>query len=199
MWICGIDETGRGALAGPLCVAAFCSQKIPEFYTNDSKKLTPKTRKQIFKQIVEFVNNNKYTALIYIVFIPNHIIDKINILNANLLGFKIVIEKIEKRIGQKPDIIYIDGDKKPDMQNYNIITQVKADSKIKVVQIASIIAKVTRDKLMDHLAKKYPYYNFHNNKGYYDIYHAESIIRHGICPLHRKTFVKNLLQAKLFH
>lgn len=198
MWICGIDETGRGALAGPLCVAAFCTQKIPEFYTNDSKKLTPQKRFSIFLQIINFIKNNKDQTALSIVFIDNKTIDKINILNANLLGFEIAIKKIEKKIGQKPHIIYIDGNRSPKMKGYNIITQVKADSTIKVVQIASIIAKVTRDKLMQKLHQKYPSYNFDINKGYYDKLHEEKIRGHGPCPLHRLTFINHFLQTKIF-
>ncbi|MCS7243974.1 MAG: ribonuclease HII [Candidatus Calescibacterium sp.] len=198
MWVCGIDEAGRGALAGPLCVAAFCTKKLPNFYTNDSKKLSPQKRIQIFKQIIQFVKENRKSSFIYITFISNQLIDRINILNANLYGFRIVIEGVEKKIQCKPNIIYIDGNKKPEMENYNIISQVKADSTIKVVQIASIIAKVTRDKLMEHLHHKYPMYNFIKNKGYYDLLHAKAIANIGVSPIHRKTFTKKLLQYKLF-
>ncbi|MFN4219744.1 MAG: ribonuclease HII [bacterium] len=198
MWICGIDETGRGALAGPLCVTAFCTQKIPDFYTNDSKKLTPQKRIEIFLQIIDFIKKNKYKTAISIIFIDNKTIDKINILNANLLGFEIAIKKIEKKINQKPHVIYIDGNKSPQMKGYNIITQVKADSKIKVVQIASIVAKVTRDKLMQKLHQKYPLYGFNINKGYYDKLHEKRIREHGPCPLHRLTFINHFLQTKIF-
>ncbi|MCX7758714.1 MAG: ribonuclease HII [bacterium] len=198
MWVCGIDEAGRGALAGPLCVTAFCTKKLPNFYTNDSKKLSPQRRIQIFKQIIQFIRENRESSFIHITFISNQLIDKINILNANLYGFRIVIEEVEKKMQIKPNIIYIDGNKKPDMENYNIISQVKADSTIKVVQIASIIAKVTRDKLMEHMHHKYPVYNFFKNKGYYDPLHAKAITDNGISPIHRKTFTKKLLQSKLF-
>lgn len=198
MWICGIDETGRGSLAGPLCVTAFCTQKMPKFYTNDSKKLTPQKRFSIFLQIIDFIQKNKNQAALAIVFIDNKTIDKINILNANLLGFEIAIKKIEKKIGQKPHLIYIDGNKSPQMEGYNIITKVKADSTMKVVQIASIVAKVTRDKLMKKIHQKYPLYGFDINKGYYDKLHERKIREHGPCPLHRLTFISHFLQTQIF-
>ncbi len=197
-WICGIDEAGRGSLAGPLCIAAFCTQTIPDFYTNDSKKLSPTKRLQIFYQIIQFIQKNKTKTAISIFFIDNKTIDKINILQANLLGFKVVIKNVEKIIKQKPAIIYIDGNRSPNLENYNIITQVKADQKIKVVQIASIIAKVTRDKLMQKLHRKFSLYHFDINNGYYDKLHLQSLHKYGPCELHRKTFIKNLLQQKLF-
>lgn len=196
MWICGIDETGRGALAGPLCVTAFCTQFIPDFYTNDSKKLSPQKRLQIFLQIIDFIKKYKHKTAISIVFIDNKTIDKINILNANLLGFQRAIKEIEKKIQQKPDIIYIDGNRAPKMEGYNIITQVKADSSIKVVQIASIIAKVTRDKLMEKLHFQFPIYNFYINKGYYDKQHEEAIRKYGPSLIHRKTFIRQFIQTK---
>jgi len=197
MWICGIDETGRGSLAGPLCVVAFCTQKIPKFPTKDSKKLSPLQRLSIFNQIKEWTLENRNIAGFTIVFLDNKLIDKINILNANILGFKTAIERIEKIIKERPSVIYIDGNRAPQMENYNIVPIVKADSKIKVVQIASIIAKVVRDRLMNHLSKKYPYYNFENNKGYYDKLHIDGLKRYGPSDIHRKTFIKEFLQLKL--
>ncbi|MEN3014477.1 MAG: ribonuclease HII [bacterium] len=198
MWICGIDETGRGSLAGPLCVVAFCSKNIPSIQTKDSKKLSPQKRYHLFEQIISHCLTNKQENVIAIKLIDNVTIDKINILNANLLGFKMVIQHVEKKIKQKPDIIYIDGNRKPkDMEDYNIQTIVKADSFIRVVQIASIIAKVIRDRLMEKISKKYPLYGFEINRGYYDKRHEESIRKFGPCPIHRKTFIKHFLQQKL--
>jgi len=198
MWICGIDETGRGSLAGPICIVAFCTKKIPKFYTNDSKKLSPERRLSIFKEIISFVTENKSCAKFKVIFLDNNLIDKLNILNANILGFKLAIEGIEKAINSRPDIIYIDGNRVPDMEGYNIVPVVKGDSKIKVIQVASIIAKVIRDRLMNHLSKKYPYYNFSSNKGYYDNIHLEGLKKYGPSPIHRKTFIKEFLQLGLF-
>ncbi len=194
MWVCGIDETGRGALAGPLCVVAFCSNKMPTFYTNDSKKLTPQKRTEVFYNIINFIKENRKNAFISIKFIDNKKIDEINILRANLLAFEIVIKDIEKKIGKKPDIIYIDGNKIPYLPDYNIIPVIKGDSKIKSIQIASIVAKVIRDRLMNKLSLKFPQYNFNENKGYYDKKHVEAIRKYGYCDFHRKSFLKNILQ-----
>jgi len=202
MWVCGIDETGRGSLAGPLCIVAFCSKILPEFSTKDSKKLSPSQRLAIFNKIKEWVLRNKTQVKVVIVFIDNKTIDKINILNANLLGFQLAIQRIEKLIKTKPSVIYIDGNKAPDMKDYNIISVVKADDKIKQVQIASIIAKVIRDRLIIHLSKKYPYYNLENNKGYYDKLHIEGLKTYSLSPIHRKSFLQNfykiLLNKNLF-
>lgn len=198
MWICGIDEVGRGALAGPLCVAAFCCQSLPTFYTNDSKKLTPYKRLIIFKQIINFIKSNQNNSFTIITFIDNYTIDKINILQANLLGFELIIKKIHQKLNCKPHVIYIDGNTKPNLKDFNIITQVKADSNIKVVQIASIIAKVTRDKLMEKLHNSYPQYNFINNKGYYDVYHERALKQYGPSPIHRRTFIRKIIQLSLF-
>lgn len=198
MWICGIDEVGRGALAGPLCVAAFCCQSLPTFYTNDSKKLTPYKRLIIFKQIINFIKSNQNNSFTIITFIDNYTIDKINILQANLLGFELIINKIHQKLNCKPHVIYIDGNTKPNLKDFNIITQVKADSNIKVVQIASIIAKVTRDKLMEKLHNSYPQYNFINNKGYYDVYHERALKQYGPSPIHRRTFIRKIIQLSLF-
>lgn len=198
MWICGIDEVGRGALAGPLCVAAFCCQSLPTFYTNDSKKLTPYKRLIIFKQIINFIKSNQNNSFTIITFIDNYTIDKINILQANLLGFELIIKKIHQKLNCKPHVIYIDGNTKPNLKDFNIITQVKADSSIKVVQIASIIAKVTRDKLMEKLHNSYPQYNFINNKGYYDVYHERALKQYGPSPIHRRTFIRKIIQLSLF-
>lgn len=198
MWICGIDEVGRGALAGPLCVAAFCCQSLPTFYTNDSKKLTPYKRLIIFKQIINFIKSNQNNSFTIITFIDNYTIDKINILQANLLGFELIIKKIHQKLNCKPHVIYIDGNTKPNLKDFNIITQVKADSNIKVVQIASIIAKVTRDKLMEKLHNSYPQYNFINNKGYYDVYHERALKQYGPSPIHRRTFIRKIIQLSIF-
>lgn len=198
MWICGIDEVGRGALAGPLCVAAFCCQSLPTFYTNDSKKLTPYKRLIIFKQIMNFIKSNQNNSFTIITFIDNYTIDKINILQANLLGFELIIKKIHQKLNCKPHVIYIDGNTKPNLKDFNIITQVKADSNIKVVQIASIIAKVTRDKLMEKLHNSYPQYNFINNKGYYDVYHERALKQYGPSPIHRRTFIRKIIQLSIF-
>lgn len=198
MWICGIDEVGRGALAGPLCVAAFCCQSLPTFYTNDSKKLTPYKRLIIFRQIINFIKSNQNNSFTIITFIDNYTIDKINILQANLLGFELIINKIHQKLNCKPHVIYIDGNTKPNLKDFNIITQVKADSNIKVVQIASIIAKVTRDKLMEKLHNSYPQYNFINNKGYYDVYHERALKQYGPSPIHRRTFIRKIIQLSLF-
>ena len=181
--VCGIDEAGRGPLAGPVCVAAVI---LPEDVNlpglNDSKKLSAKKREELFELI-------KLQALAFnIVFVDEKIIDEMNILKATLLGMK----QAKGGLKIKPDIVLVDGNTKPDLECKTECI-VKGDSKVSSIAAASILAKVSRDKFMEELALKYPGYFFEKHKGYGTKEHYEAINKLGICAAHRQTFCKKIL------
>ena len=174
----GIDEAGRGPLAGPVVAAAVI---LPEGYEfnglNDSKKLSPQKRESLFHQI-------KSLAIATGVGIvePGEI-DRINILRAALLAMEIAV----KNLNPQPDYLLIDGNTRTSL----LIPQetvVKGDSRCCSIAAASIIAKVTRDSIMDYYHNIYPEYNFKRHKGYPTKEHFEALGRFGPCPIHRKTF-----------
>ncbi len=181
--ICGIDEAGRGPLAGPVFAAAVILPKghIVEG-VNDSKKLSEKKREMLFDKIIEeCVSYSVGTA-------SEKEIDEINILQATFLAMKRAVEGLKI----KPDIALIDGNKKPglDIAEWDII---KGDSKSASIAAASIIAKVSRDRYMLEIAKEYPQYQFEKHKGYGTKLHYEMLEKYGISPVHRKTFLKKLI------
>lgn len=182
--IAGVDEAGRGPLAGPVCVAAvimpFEQDKIIE-EINDSKKLTEKKREKLFEKI-------KNTAISYnIVFVDEKTIDSINILNATKLGMKQAIEGLSV----KPELVLIDAVKIDTCVPTESI--IKGDAKSYNIAAASILAKVTRDKLMVDLDKKYPEYNFKKHKGYGTKEHVENLKKFGKCEIHRNSFIKHFV------
>jgi ribonuclease HII len=181
--IAGTDEAGRGPLAGPVVAAAVIfSPDTSIENVNDSKKLSEKERAEIFPSIIE-------KSLSYGISIVSNIrIDKINILQASLLAMKNAINQLEVR----PDLILVDGNK---TFTYDVPTLpiVKGDSKSFAIAAASIIAKVTRDKIMKRLGCKYPQYLWSKNKGYPTPEHINAIKIFGITSLHRKTFLHNIL------
>ena len=180
--ICGVDEAGRGPLAGPVCAAAVrlpVGVVIPGL--DDSKKLTEKKREALYDVIKE-------TAVSYgIAFASENEIDEMNILNATFLAMKRAVEKL----GVKPDLALIDGNQKPHT-GINEVTVIKGDGKSMSIAAASVLAKVTRDRYMLELDKKYPQYEFKKHKGYGTKLHYEKILEYGISDVHRKTFLKNL-------
>lgn len=180
--ICGVDEAGRGPLAGPVCAAAVIlpvGAVIPGL--DDSKKLTEKKREALYDVIKE-------TAVSYgIAFASEKEIDEMNILNATFLAMKRAVEKL----GVKPDLALIDGNQKPHM-GINEVTVIKGDGKSMSIAAASVLAKVTRDRYMLELDKKYPQYEFRKHKGYGTKLHYEKVLEYGISDVHRKTFLKNL-------
>lgn len=184
MIVAGIDEAGRGPLAGPVVCACVImpleKDKIIEGI-NDSKKLSPSKREKLYDQILK-------TALDYsIVEIDEKIIDEINILNATKLGMKKALENLKI----KPDIVLIDAVKiESDIKQENII---KGDALSYNIASASILAKVYRDRLMVELSKKYPQYNFAKHKGYGTKEHIEALKLYGKCPIHRNSFIKNFI------
>ncbi len=181
--ICGVDEAGRGPLAGPVFAAAVI---IPEGHiiegVNDSKKLSEKKRDLLFDKIIdECVCYSIGTA-------SEREIDEINILQATFLAMKRAVDGLEI----KPDLALVDGNQIPPV-NADVLTIVKGDGKSASIAAASIIAKVSRDRYMLELAKQYPQYEFERHKGYGTKLHYEKIAEHGICEAHRKTFLKKVL------
>ena len=180
--VCGIDEAGRGPLAGPVCAAAvIMPYGIIIDGVNDSKKLTEKKRELLFDTIKE-------KSLCYgIAFSDEKEIDEVNILNATFLAMKRAVKSLKIQ----PDLILVDGNRLPD---FDIPAKaiIKGDSLSHSIACASILAKVTRDRLMKELSKKYPEYGFEKHKGYGTKAHYEAIKANGVCEIHRKTFLKNM-------
>lgn len=182
--ICGIDEAGRGPLAGPVYAAAVILPKghIVEG-VNDSKKISEKKRDLLFDKIIdECVCYSIGTA-------SEQEIDEINILQATFLAMRRAVAGLEI----KPDIALVDGNKKPGLDIAEQ-TIVKGDSKSANIAAASIIAKVSRDRYMLEMAEKYPEYQFEKHKGYGTKIHYEMLEKYGISPIHRKTFLKKLFK-----
>lgn len=177
--IAGIDEAGRGPLAGPV-VAAACV--IPEGIVipgvNDSKKLTPKTRAEIFESIV---SDSRIQYGVGIVSVEE--IDRINILQATIQAMLQAVVALDL----KPDVLLVDGLKLPHPSVF-VEKIIKGDAKSQSIAAASIIAKETRDGLMEEIDAKWPGYGFKRHKGYGTAFHLEALKRLGPCPLHRKTF-----------
>lgn len=183
--ICGIDEAGRGPLAGPVCAACVVLPKGEVIEgVNDSKKLSEKKREALYDVIKEL-------ALDYsIAFASEKEIDEINILQATFLAMRRAFEGLTK---VKPDIALIDGNAKPGL-DITERTVVKGDAKSANISAASILAKVTRDRYMLEMAEKYPQYQFEKHKGYGTKLHYEMIEKYGICEIHRKSFLKKILE-----
>lgn len=180
--VCGVDEAGRGPLAGPVFAAAVI---LPENYSheilNDSKKLSEKKRDLVYDDIIK-------DAVAYSVGIATEKeIDDINILNATFLAMKRAVDGLSV----KPDLAYIDGNQYP-KTGVEEITIVKGDSKCMSVAAASIIAKVSRDRFMLKVAEEYPQYEFPKHKGYGTKLHYEMIEKYGISPVHRRSFLKKI-------
>jgi len=184
--IAGIDEAGRGPLAGPVVAAAVIFEKNVRLKgINDSKLLTEKEREMLFDKIIS-------SALSYsVAAVEQSVIDNINILNATMLAMKQTVEILKI----KPDLILVDGNRKFH-SDIPVVPIVKGDSKSYSIAAASILAKVTRDRIMKNLAIKYPEYLWAQNKGYPTKRHREIIKRIGPSPIHRKTFLKKLFSEQ---
>lgn len=182
-WVCGVDEAGRGPLAGPVCAAAVI---LPDDCDidglNDSKKLSEAKREKLYNVIIE-------KALAYSVCYGTlEEIEEYNILEATYLAMNRAIDSLEI----KPDLALIDGNRTPKGASVLCKTVVKGDSKSFSIAAASILAKVTRDRLMLEYAEKYPEYHFEKHKGYGTKVHYEAIKEHGVCEIHRLSFLKNV-------
>ena len=178
---CGVDEAGRGPLAGPVCAAAVILPPDLEIEgLNDSKKLTDKRRRALYDIITE-------QALAYgIAFASEQEIDEINILQATFLAMRRAIEQLAK----KPDLALVDGNREPDFGEIPVKTIIKGDSLSANIAAASILAKVTRDRFMEEQDKIYPQYGFALHKGYGTQAHYAALREYGMCPIHRRTFLK---------
>lgn len=185
--ICGIDEAGRGPLAGPVYAAAVILPLGLEIDgLNDSKKLSEKKREQLFDIICE-------NAVDYSIGVATEKeIDEINILKATFLAMHRAVEGLKTR----PDYALIDGNQYPKIPFVTEETVVKGDAKSMSIAAASILAKVSRDRFMLEKAKEYPQYEFEKHKGYGTKLHYEKILEFGPSPIHRRTFLKNLYGEK---
>lgn len=184
--ICGVDEAGRGPLAGPVYAAAVI---LPEHLEipglNDSKKLTDKKRRELFPIIKE-------QAVAYgIAFASEQEIDEMNILQATFLAMKRAIAQLDG----KADFALIDGNRETDF-GMDVMTVVKGDSRSANIAAASILAKVTRDEYMEKLAEEYPQYGFEVHKGYGTKKHYDALREYGASPVHRQSFLKKFYGKK---
>ena len=182
--ICGIDEAGRGPLAGPVVVAGVI---MPEDSIiegiNDSKKVSEKKRELLYDKIIE-------EAISYsVAIIGQDIIDDINILNATKTGVTKVVEGLDT----KPDLIIIDALEHINTKGIPYEAIIKGDAKCYSIAAASILAKVTRDRIMREWDLVYPQYGFAKHKGYGTAKHIENIKEYGLCPIHRRSFTKNFI------
>jgi len=185
-YICGVDEAGRGPLAGPVCAAAvILPPEIDIPGLDDSKKLSDKRRRELFPLIKE-------KALAYgIAFADEKEIDEINILQATFLAMERAIAQLKI----KPDFALIDGNREKDF-GVPVETVVHGDSRSASIAAASILAKVTRDDVMLEMADKYPGYGFEIHKGYGTKAHYAALQEQGPCPIHRMTFLKKFYGEK---
>ncbi len=183
-YICGIDEAGRGPLAGPVVVAAVIMPKDSMIEgVNDSKKVSEKKREKLYELIIE-------EAISYSVgIVDQNEIDRINILNATKAGLTEAVRTLKV----KPELILVDALTNIDTCGVPYQSIIKGDAKSYSIAAASIIAKVTRDRIMREWDKVYPQYGFERHKGYGTAAHIAAIKENGLCPLHRLSFVKNII------
>ena len=186
--IAGVDEVGRGSLIGPVYAAAVILKKnINKKELKDSKKLNKNKREVLAK----YIKKNSTWA---VGSASLKEVDKINILNASLLAMKRAIKKLKT----KPSLVLVDGNKLPLIENYKLKSIIKGDQKISEISAASIIAKVSRDRLITNLSKKFKKYSWSKNAGYGTRDHMFAIKKYGITKFHRKTFkpIHNILSLK---
>ena len=186
--IAGVDEVGRGSLIGPVYAAAVILKKnINKKELKDSKKLNKNKREVLAK----YIKKNSTWA---VGSASLKEVDKINILNASLLAMKRAIKKLKT----KPTLVLVDGNKLPLIENYKLKSIIKGDQKISEISAASIIARVSRDRLITNLSKKFKKYCWSKNAGYGTRGHIDAIKKYGVTKLHRKTFkpIHNILSLK---
>ena len=187
-YICGIDEAGRGPLAGPVVVGAVVMPRDYKIeWVNDSKKVTEKRREILYDKITE-------EALAWGVgIVSEKEIDQINILNATKMGLHLALGEVIEKLGEKPDIVIVDALK--DIDTFQIPYQsiIKVDATRYSIACASIIAKVTRDRIMRQWDEIYPVYNFEKNKVYGTSEHINALKDYGPCQIHRRSFIKHFV------
>lgn len=179
--VCGVDEAGRGPLAGPVCAAAVILPPNAEIDgLNDSKKLTAKRREALYDVILS-------QAVAYgIAMVDEKTIDEINILQATFLAMRQAVEQLS----MTPELALVDGNREPDFGSIPVKTIIKGDSLSANIAAASILAKVTRDRFMMEQDQIYPQYGFAVHKGYGTQAHYAALRTYGACPIHRKSFLK---------
>ena len=187
-FLCGIDEVGRGPLAGPVCAGAVILPRDKMLlYLNDSKKLTEKKRERLYDVIREH-------ALAYATaFVSPARIDEINILQATYEAMTQAVEMLVAETGITPDALLIDAVHVPQLEAYKQVSIIKGDAQCASIAAASILAKVERDRLMGAFDVQYPGYGFAAHKGYGTAQHTEAIRTLGPSPIHRRTFITKLL------
>ena len=180
--ICGVDEAGRGPLAGPVCAAAVILPRNIEIVgLNDSKKLSEKSREKLYDEICE-------KAMCFgIAFASVEEIEELNILNAAMLAMNRAIAQLEPQ----PELALIDGNRSSAIE-INSRCVIKGDAKCADIAAASILAKVTRDRYMLEMAEKYPEYHFERHKGYGTKLHYEALREYGPCEIHRPSFLRKM-------
>ena len=183
-YLCGIDEVGRGPLAGPVYAAAVILPKDSDIlYLNDSKKLSEKKREELYNVIME------KAVAVGIGSATCERIDEINILQATYEAMTQAVNSLSV----KPQALLIDAVHIPQLEMYRQISIIKGDAKSVSIAAASIIAKVTRDRVMKEMALQYPEYGFESNKGYGSADHIAAIKKYGPCPIHRRSFIGNFV------
>ena len=183
-YICGIDEAGRGPLAGPVFAAAvILPQGLMIDGLNDSKKMTEKKREELFEVI------QKEAIGYSIAFATEQEIDEINILQATFLAMRRAYEGLNVPV----DYVLVDGNRMPDLGGVAGKPVVKGDAQSANIAAASILAKVSRDRVMAEIDKLYPEYQFAKHKGYGTKLHRELLLQYGMCPVHRRSFMKKIL------
>lgn len=186
--ILGVDEAGRGPLAGPVVAAAVKIHEYHDFFEiiNDSKKLSEKKREELFDKILTYCDVGVGIASV-------EEIDEVNILEATFIAMNRAIEDVSKNSDVTFDTVLVDGNKLIKKYNGKQEFLVKGDAKSLSIAAASIIAKVTRDRIMLKFAEIYPEYHFEKHKGYGTKLHREILLEKGVLPIHRKTFLKKIL------
>lgn len=187
--IAGVDEAGRGPLAGPVVVAAVVlDRKYPIEGLDDSKKLSRKRREELYPAIIEC------SAAWAVAEVGPEEIDRVNILQATMLGMQRAVDRLKPA----PTLALVDGNRAPDL-DCAVRTIIQGDCLEPAISAASILAKVTRDHKMNELHRSYPQYRFDRHKGYPTAEHLSLLARHGPCAVHRRSFapVRKLLQAEL--
>lgn len=194
-YVVGIDEAGRGPLAGPVCAGAVLIGEETQLhpFVRDSKKMTEKRREEVFEYIKE-------QSLAYgIAMIEAEVIDELGIQEAVKMAMEEALRQIEEKIQQKADYLIVDGTNVSTISGYHMEKIKAGDLKHYSISAASILAKVTRDRYMREIAKEYPNYCFEKHVGYGTKLHMENLIKYGPCSIHRKSFapVKRLIVKNL--
>lgn len=187
--LCGIDEVGRGPLAGPVVAGAVILPKDCQIlYLNDSKKLTARRRELLYDEIME------KAVSVGIGVVSQKVIDDINILQATYEAMRQAVGKLSVC----PDILLNDAVTIPGLPQKQVPI-IKGDAKSLSIAAASVVAKVTRDRMMETLDTKYPEYGFASNKGYGSKAHMDALREYGPCPIHRRTFIRNICREQAAH